>query len=299
MSTAEIYKLQYADMIKDRAQQRVSRAQAAVMTVPATGKLHTYDDMSAFDDIEITTRLSDTQGFTPIHSRRGCPLREFRATPMFDTFDQLAIIANPGNKYVEGAVRTLQIRKDRLILEAARGTVLTGEFCTTSVTAANDGVSTIVHGWENLTFEKLQELEQSFADDEVGVDEGEEMYIAITANQRRALRQQLEYKSSDYKDLAVFKDSQLVKAGAFNLIVYSSTATKPLLTKSGNIRSCIAWAKSGIEFALSQDIQVEVNQRPDKNNAWQAQSVIFANALRTEGKKVKIVQCDETHMPTS
>ncbi len=66
------------------------------------------------------------------------------------------------------------------------------------------------------------------------------------------------------------------------------------LTKSGNIRSCFAWAEDGIKLAVGKDVQSRIDERADKSYSTQVYYCASFGATRMEEAKVVQIDCDES-----
>jgi len=80
-----------------------------------------------------------------------------------------------------------------------------------------------------------------------------------------------------------------------------------LLNATGTVRDCIAFisersggdtaagemVRSGISLAVGFDFQMQARQLETKDLAWGLYNKMHMNAVRNEGKQVKIFQCQE------
>ena len=66
------------------------------------------------------------------------------------------------------------------------------------------------------------------------------------------------------------------------------------LAKTGNIRSCLAWAKSGIGLAMNGNAKSRITERSDKNYSTQVFIEASMGATRIEDEKVVEIACDES-----
>ena len=60
-----------------------------------------------------------------------------------------------------------------------------------------------------------------------------------------------------------------------------------------DVRTCVAWAKSGIKITDSGK-EVHIDVRPDKSHALQIRTVAALGGTRMEEVKVVAVMCDES-----
>lgn len=295
--------IQFGEMVHLLAQQMGSRMKGRVEEMPVRGNKFTYERLDQVNAIEVTTRHAATIAQDITHSRRGGTMRDFRTTLLLDQFDELQVLIDPAADYARAVARAMMRQYDRLCLEAALGTVNTGRNLDVPITAAADGVVTVSANASGLTFDKLVEIQRNFVNSEVGLDLEEELFLAITGEQHADLLKEVELTSRDYTNAnnasmlgeTVIDRGRIAKACGINLIVFGAAANiqNPLLSKSGNIRNCVAFAKSGLCVGMNKDISIRVDNRPDLNNAQQVQASLFMDAIRTEGVKVQKVECQE------
>lgn len=304
MSIDQSLVIQFGEMVHLLAQQMGSRMKGRVDEMPVRGNKFTYERLDQVEAIEVTTRHADTVAQDIDHSRRGGQMRDFRATLMLDQFDDLQVLIDPSRNYAEAVARAMMKQYDRLCLSQALAPIKTGRNLDVEVSAAADGVATVDADGVGLTYDKLVEIHENFINSEVGTDLEEEFYLAITGKQHADLMKEQELINRDFSNFGnasmegqtVIDKGRIVKAAGINLIVFGTGANvpNPLLSATGNVRHCIAFAKSGLVVGMNKDISVRVDNRADKNNAMQVQASLFLDAIRTQGVKVQQVDCIES-----
>jgi hypothetical protein len=65
------------------------------------------------------------------------------------------------------------------------------------------------------------------------------------------------------------------------------------MTKVGNDRYCVAWAKSGVALGTGAEIMTRVTERADKSYAMQPYARMSIGAARVEDAKVVEIACQE------
>lgn len=282
--------IQFSEQVHLKAQQMKSRLRDKTEQKMVKGEDYAYEDIGSLEAIEITSRHQDTVGQDITHGRRRIRMREFRATIYLDKKDQLETLIDPQRNYAQAVARALYRKYDKIAAEAAFASVYTGKDFSTVVTAANDGVDTIT-ATGGLTYDKLLELEEEFIDDDVGTDEMEDYYLAITGEENTDLKGETELMSGDFsRQFAIDnKNGRLQMANGFELVHFAANAAIPILDVTAAVRSCIAASKRGICVGISEELQVEIDKRPDKNNLVQIQASMFMGGVRAEGKLVKKV----------
>jgi hypothetical protein len=66
------------------------------------------------------------------------------------------------------------------------------------------------------------------------------------------------------------------------------------LAKSGNIRTCFAWAEDGLKLAVGKDVTSRIDERSDKSYSTQVYYCAQFGATRMEEEKVVQIDCDES-----
>lgn len=288
---------QFSDMVYMQAQQKQTRLSPYVETVQVQGKDYAVERLDKVEAIEITTRHADTIAQEISHSRRQLAMREFRATFLLDNFDDVSTLIDPQRGYVQALANAMNRQKDRLIADAAFADVKTGRNFGTTVTFANDDGSTIaasVGSTTGLNYDKLLNIQENFINNNVGVEMDEEIALVITGEQNTNAMNEAELTSGDFIREYAVEAGKITKGVGMNFVHTSGTDSLPIISKSGNDRLVIAMAKGGVKFGVSKDVEIKINERPDKNNAIQIQACMFAGAVRVDGRCVQKVTCTES-----
>lgn len=285
---------QFSSEVITRAQQMTSRFRGKVKEIFVRGNDHAVERLDKVGSIEVTTRHADTIAQDITHDRRQLKMREFRSTILLDEFDDLQVLIDPQREYSKHVAAELMRNFDRVVAQAAFADVKTGRNFGSTLSFANDDGLTVVTGGVGLTYEKFLELNQNFINNDVGTEEEEQMYLAITGYQNTDAMKETELTSGDFRRDYTVEKGKVTTAAGFDLIHFSGTATPPVLTKTSTTRDCIAFTPNGLLVGINKDITLTVNQRPDKNNAIQVQACMFMNAVRLDGKRVQKVQCTES-----
>lgn len=284
---------QFSDMVYLEAQQMDFRFAPAIEEIRVKGKDYAVERLGDVEAIEINTRHADTIAQDVAHSRRRLAMREFRTTILLDDFDDVSTLIDPQRGYVQAIAAEMNRVKDRLVAQAAFADVQTGRTFGTTVTFANDGGKTVVHGSAGLTYEKLLEVQENFVDNDVDT-EREPAFIAITGQQSTNLMTETELTSGDFNREYAIEGGRVTNANGLRVLRFSGSVSNPVIGKVGANRECIALAKGGIVLGISKDMELKINERPDKNNALQLQACFYGNAVRRDAKKVQKVEATES-----
>lgn len=281
------YVKQYASRVEMLVQQRGSKLASICMNQSFVGKsAQVVQQVGAVEATEILDRHADTELVDTPHAARWVKPRHFGVADMVDEEDLEKVIIDPKSPYAMSQQYALGRKFDDIIIAAAIGSNFTGAEGTTTVTAANDGVDTVVAGGVGLTVEKLREAKRNLMANEVDID-NEEIWCAITAAQHDNLLGQTQVVSGDYNKPVFSTDGKIERFFGINFRHCER------LTTSGGERQVLMWAKSGMCAATWNGIRTRVRERSDKWDNIQVASKGTFGATRTQGQKVQIILCVE------
>lgn len=274
-------------------QQKGSRLRNAVRVESQNAEFEFYDRIGATEAQEITGRHQDTPLMSTPHDRRRVSLRDFDWADLIDRQDKLRMLMDPTGPYAQNAVFAMGRKMDDLIIESAFGTAYSGKTGATSVTfpAANQvAVNYVESGGaanSNLTIGKLRRTKEIF--DAYDNDPDEARFMTVTANSLHSLLRNTEVTSADYNTVKALVEGKVDSFMGFNFI-----RTQRLSTDGSGYRRHIAWIKSGLLLAVSQEPSVDVGPRRDKRNSVQVYVTLGIGATRMEEEKVVEVKVDES-----
>ena len=203
---------------------------------------------------------------------------------LIDDPDKVAMLADPTNVYARTAANAMGRAMDDEIIAAATGTAKTGKSGATSTSMLS--ANTIAHGSSDLTIAKL--LSAKKAMDLLDVDPSIPRYIAVGPNQIESLLGTTQVTSSDFNTVKALSNGQIDSFLGFRFILTNR------LAKSGNIRTCFAWAEDGIKLAVGKDVMARIDERSDKSYSTQVYYCATFGATRMEEEKVVSIACDES-----
>ena len=67
-----------------------------------------------------------------------------------------------------------------------------------------------------------------------------------------------------------------------------------LCTLTSSVRYCYAFQRKGLQLAIQKDVEGRIDERPDKNYAWQVYMRIALGATRLEEARVVQIACYES-----
>lgn len=284
----------YHHAVELNLQQKGSKLEKCVRTEIQNVERYFYDRIGPTEAVDVTTRHGDTPLIETRFDRRAVTLTTSDWGDLIDRADQVKMLNDPTSAYALNAAYALGRKKDQRIIEAALGNAYTGRNGQTAVTLPTtqlvdadyreDGLT----GNTGLTLDKLRMARELL--DSADVDDTEEQYIVLTARQMSNLLRSTEVTSSDYNTVRALVNGTVDSFMGFNFVRVASN----LLPKEGDIRSILAWTKSGMLMATSGGIITDIAPRKDKRNAMQVYAALDVGATRMDENKVIEIRCDET-----
>jgi hypothetical protein len=286
----------YHNDFEVKFQQNGSRLMPYVTVRPQYSKTDFYDRIGTVSFAEKTTRHAPTALEEAEHTRIAVSMRDYRNALPFDTEDKIRMgLRDPRNAYAETQAKALGQKFDSVVIAAATGTTYTGETGGTaetySATTYGIAVNAVAPGNapanSNLTIEKLIQAKSKFGVQESVMD-GEPLVCVVTQSQIDSLLRTTETTSADYNTV------KALVSGAIDSFMGFKFVRTQLLAKSGNIRTCLCFPKSGIVVGMADQRVTKIDQRPDLNYTWQVWTQGTFGATRTWREKVVSIDCDET-----
>ena len=273
---------QYRSNIELLTQQKGSRLRGAVRVEMQNAEFDFYDRIGATDAVEITGRHQDTPLVQTPHDRRRVGLRDFDWADLIDRQDRLKMLADPTGPYAMNAALAMGRKMDDVIIASAFGVAQTGKSGTTQVNFPTSTNQIAVNYVESgsaansaITIGKLRQAKEILDSEENDPDE--ERFLALSAHDVHALLRTTEATSADYNTVKALVEGKLDTFMGFKFI-----RTERLQKDSNGYNRCIAWVKSKLLLAVSQDIAVDIGPRRDKRNSLQVYVSMGIGATRME-----------------
>jgi hypothetical protein len=287
------YSQQYAANVQMLLQQKQSRLRMASMSKGYTGKY--VQPVQQIGKVELQDWVRE--GPTPImntpHDVRWLQPTTKHGAQLLDPNDSLRTIADFQSSYVANGAAAANRVIDRTIINAMKGTALTGDDHGTSVAWDTWVASNATHlvdssGTNGMTVSKLREAKRALMAAEVDVD-NDPLFVVMTARQHDDLLAETLAVSLDYNDTPVLVDGRITSFMGFNFI-----HTELLVVDSNSDRRCFAWAQSGLAFGIFDDVTGDISVRNDLGNSLQIYTKVTVGATRTEESKFVEILCDES-----
>ena len=275
---------QYSANVQMLSQQMGSRMRDAVRVENVVGKNAFFDQVGVATAQLRTTRHADTPQIDTPHARRRVSLADYEYADLIDDQDKIRMLIDPTSAYAMAAASAMGRAMDDVVISAALGNAFTGE--TGSTSTALPAGQQIANGGADLTVAKLRTAKKTL--DLSDVDPSIPRYIAVSPHQIEALLGDTNVTSSDFNTVKALVQGEVNQFMGFNFIMTNR------LSKSGNIRSCFAWAEDGIALGIGKDVSARIDERADKGYATQVYYCMSVGATRMEEAKVVQIDCDES-----
>lgn len=274
---------QFSTNVQLLSQQMGSILRGGVSEESVTGEKAFFDQVGAAAAVKRTSRHQDTPMVETPHSRRMVTMDSYEWADLIDDADKVRMLIDPTSTYARAAAAAMGRAMDDAIIEAATGTAKTGKAgaTSTSMLAAHQ----IANGSADLTLAKLIEAKKIL--DLASVDPSIPRHIAVGPDQIESLLNSTTVTSSDFNTI------KALVQGEINTFLGFQFHVSTRLAKTGNIRTCFAWAEDGIKLAVGKDVMSRIDERSDKSYSTQVYYCATFGATRMEEEKVVQIDCDE------
>ena len=275
---------QFSANVQLLSQQTGSILRGGVSEEAVTGEKAFFDQVGAAAAVKRTSRHQDTPTVETPHSRRMVTMDSYEWADLIDDADKVRMLIDPTSTYARAAAAAMGRAMDDAIIEAATGTAKTGKSGGTSTTML--AAHQIANGSADLTLAKLIEAKKTL--DLASVDPSIPRHIAVGPDQIEALLNSTTVTSSDFNTI------KALVQGEINTFLGFQFHVSTRLAKSGNIRTCFAWAEDGIKLAVGKDVMSRIDERSEKSYSTQVYYCATFGATRMEEEKVVQIDCDES-----
>ena len=275
---------QFSTNVQLLSQQRGSILRGGVSEESVTGEKAFFDQVGAAAAVKRTSRHGDTPVVETPHSRRMVTMDSYEWADLIDDADKVKMLIDPTSTYAQAAAAAMGRAMDDAIITAATGTAKTGKSGSTSTSMLS--ANQIANGSADLTVAKLIQAKKIL--DNGSVDPSIPRHIAVGPDQIEALLNTTSVTSSDFNTV------KALVQGEVNTFMGFTFHMSTRLGKSGNIRTCFAWAEDGIKLAVGKDVMSRIDERSDKSYSTQVYYCATFGATRMEEAKVVQIDCDES-----
>jgi hypothetical protein len=282
----------YHGQLEHIFQQKGSKLRGTLREVTQNSEYDYWDRLGTATVNAITTRHGDTPHNTIDHTRRRNQVIGYDSNEFFDNQDKLRMILDPKSGYAEAQARALGRQMDDTIIAGLLGTAYTGkdgagtQAYDTNYRIAVDYVESGGAANSNLTIGKLRRALYLLESNDA-LDDGEPITLLAHPSQKQSLLRTTEVTSSDYNGIRALVNGQVDTFMGFKFI-WTTRATS-----SGGYRQALAYPKSAGLLGVAENINVKIDERPDKRYSYQVYSTATFGATRMWEERVIQILCDE------
>ena len=279
-----IFSQEYQTVIYLLAQQTDNRfAGCIVEDFKWNGQAKFYPQYSTDSMVELTTRFADTPTQNPNFANRMVTPRYFVSSTLEDPKDALQQAVDPKSVMLQAKQAAANRTKDDLIIASWGGTSYTGQNGATPVSfpSSNKIVYNQFTTGNGLSKAKCLAAKRILDANEV---EPIDRFASYTACQLEDLLNTTEVSSSDYNVIHA-----LVQGEVKTWCGFEWKHSERLLTDASSNRLIYFWQRYASVLAIQKEITARLDERIDKNMAWQVYLAMCMGATRLE--EARIVQC--------
>lgn len=291
------YPVMFQTSFDQALQQMDSRLLNSITRADFTGKKKWFNLINDSEAQDILTRKGDTPDGEFDGSKYWLTQRPKEKVTTFDEWDKhfLGTIVLPTSDEVQAHAQAFNRAIDDIIISSFDATRYIGEDGTTAdsfpagQSIASNYVETGSTAQSGLTLGKLRRAKYLMDVSEVP---DSDRYIVIGAQQEQDLLRDNTLTSADFNTVKALVEGSV---GTFLGFKFLKSQRLPVGTVSSvaDIRSCFAFHKSAVKFAMS-DRQTRMDILPQRRHAMQIRSTMMLGAVRSENEKVVRIYADET-----
>lgn len=296
----EFFPTQFGTNWEHLLQQEVSRLRETVkVDMDIRGKEKTYNQFGTSAMRKITSRNGQTLPSDRDDEKRWLQLDPYDEVTFFDEWDAdiLGDIALPDSEAVQSHAMAAGRTCDQIIIDAASSTTAkSGESGGTSNSLGSGQQILVAHGGANegLTLAKLIAAKSIFGINESygqSRSNSDSLHLIVSQAQLDDLLENVtEVKNSDYVQVKA-----LMSGEVDNFMGFQFTRSELLtLVAATDVRTCLAYVKSGICLGIGRDRSVKTTVRDDLNETLQIRTKMRMGATRLFEEKVVEIFCDES-----
>jgi len=281
---------QVSDAVIHLSQQMDRKFGGTVREKPVTGKWFNAERLGSAALVKRTVRHGATQILNPEHTRRRGIMEDYDGAVLVDSEDEIKLLINLDSEYTRVLAAARNRLFDDVVIAAfnASATAVTDVAETTSaITLASfaSGAHVIADGSANFSLTKWKNTKKLLDDQDV---EDDGRYIALSPAALRKLLDDTQVTSADFNSVKALVEGSLSSYLGFQVI----RTTR--LPKTGNIRSCFAWHRDGVQVGTGAVTSLAIDKRPDLNNSMQVLAKMSLGAVRVEEARVVQIDIDES-----
>lgn len=280
----------YESNIELVLQQLYSEMRDKVTVKNLKGQKHYIDYLGEIDPVDRAGSNAPTVHQNVEHTRTRIDSKPRDASVLLDRNDLLRMGTDPTNEYMQAIKARFNRKFDKLLLTSALGNrvAVTTDDETESNVPLPSSQKILETGTVGMTLEKLNEALYIFELNKVPGDV--EKFLAISAKGLRDLRSEVMLlgTEADLLVLNAVRDGQMKKLYGFNIYL-----AHQLPDPVSNIRSHVAWIKSGLGLGILSDTESRITEESQFNFSMQLWASADIGASRLIEKGVVEIQTYE------
>lgn len=282
VSINSAYISQFSGNLHLLLEQKGSKTRGVFPVEMAKGEKHFFDRLGSLQVEEITGRNQPVVPQDAPHSRRMATVKRYAADVTFDDLDKLQMMIDPTSDYAVKLANAHGKNFDEVIFGALLGTAATGKDGTGSQ-AFDTTNQQIAHGSTGLTVAKLDQALRILQANEVDITV-DDVFLFVNARGYEDI-------ISDTSNRAVSGDFQMGRPLAgkgvlgyrgLNLVLCERMPD----STSGSVFRAIMCTRDALKIAMTQDMDVRVDERPDLHHSLQLSAYMMFGAVRMEEARV-------------
>lgn len=281
----------YSDILMPLVQQKGSYLRDTVSLSYGfdQGQYKWTEQIDSIDFNTTTNRLGATNWEEIDAYSRRITKTAYEKNIILDRNESLDRIVDPTSAISIGLVNGAGRKMDDIIIAAAVASAYQGKQTTAEKTLAsyNSGAHVITEsGTDGLTYSKIVALRKLFM--QSNVDPSEMLTIVVGPEQWEDAMSIIQITSNDYNAQRVLSQGAMGTFLGFNWVISNR------LSLASNKRTCLAYAKTGIELAIATEFDFRVDESlPEHKHNKGLSAYFYMGATRLEEAKVISFECYE------
>lgn len=279
--------IQFSQEVFHMFQQSQSRLQKYVTMKPLVGEsatINAMDQMKMQEIFGINTPITFTD---PNLTRRKGTIRSFGCAvpidPKTERRTNVDLLAETKSALVKAALREI----DHVIYDALFSTVYTGKDLTTALTFTNDG-GVEIDMTAGYTYDNIVKSIKSFNKYEVGIDDNLMACHIMTEVEHAQAMAEAKLINRDYASNYVVENGRVRKAAGFDMVVFGSGVTDPMLLATGGYTYGAAIIQGAMTLYVTLPMNLRVEPRTDYfGPVKQVVAEMEVSCVRNTGKGIQ------------
>jgi len=277
---------QYADTFEMACQQKTSRLMSICKDRGTIeGASFTINDMGTMEMVDNPTRFGATTLTIPAAGTRLATMTDCNLFVPIESIDLPKLKANPQDSYMQNMIAARNRRWDKAIyrgaVDAINRKVIDGESYTPTAVPAGQKIAA---GATAFTKAKIIAARKIFQANQVGVEQGEELYMLYDSNMMAQILADTSLTSADFMAVKMLQDGDVAgKWCGFNWIPYELLDNG---AGGATERKTVAMTRDAVHFGRGINWNFSIDKRPDLQNLMQLGAQMSVGSGRANEQKV-------------